>query len=894
MKELIDFLNSCKVGKGDEYSHTTIQGGKWYIKNIDKFYELMDKYDGYKSYNMIEFPIEKCRYVRFDFDFEFATDTSIDKNFIKKICNAIKKQIIKYYDNDFTMYIFCRTYTKKKSKKTYKNGIHIQIPDITTERDYFSHLIRNNLVKNTTLKKHFNEIGATNSIESIIDECVYKKNGWVMYGCDKEHFENAYNILGTIDNKQKVLQDYKKDTLFNELKKFSFRNKMYPKQLNSQGEILVENFKKTLNTKTNKSKIKKDIIYNEPIDTCDNDNINLDFVKELVECLSYERSDIYDKWINVCWTLKSINDNLFDIFDEFSKKSNKYDRCKVLEFWNKSTKSKRSIGTLRMWAKEDNLDNYNSICKKYNQFDMNNTLPIFTDDGLAQDFGKRFCDKFVYQNKVLYYFNGVYWKEDVEFMYINRFISNTYQLLVDKINTKRRDKMIEKVIGTELEEEDTKNAIEIYNKNSKNIQRLSDASYCGVLIKRMTAYLHNEDIKFDTHPHLFLFKNKVWDLNEGKFIKPNQFDYMTLTTGYNYEVDKNLDENLQIFDTFIKEILPDDEVRELTLQLIASGMCGRQMDKFTIFNGAGGNGKGVLNKLVLICFGNYACKMDNAILTEKKGKSGGTNCAKNKIHKKRYVISTEPDKDENFNCGTIKELTGESSLDGARMIFKGEDAVVILATFIVECNTKPPMKEGDPAMCRRILDILFGSKFTDDVDEVDNETTFLMNKELNTDEWREQMKIALFHYLQPYYTRLKDNKFIFNIPKSVRQRNKKYFLDSNDLYKWFDMRCDVEEYNPIIEDENGFITLADLFKDFQCCNYFMNLNKKDKRNYTKTLFIKNILDIKEFKKLYKKKYNYKDKDGNRSSASNVITGYRYGNDNECNINNNVIDTNDAL
>ncbi len=877
MKELIEFLNNCKVGKGEIYSHTTIQGGKWCIKDIDKFYELMDKYDGYKRYNMIEFPIEECRYVRFDFDFEFDKETYFDLNFLTKLCRTMKRQIKKYTEEDFTIYVFCRKFSVKKNKINWKNGIHIQIPDITTDRDYLSHYIRNDLVKNNTLKKLFDDIGTTNSIENIIDECVYKKNGWVMYGCDKSNYENAYQIIKIMSNNENKLQDYKKDSLFNELKKFSFRNKMYPKQLNSTGEPIIENFKNNMNSKTQKDKKQKKVkLVNEPVEKANDDNnINLDFVKELVECLIDDRSDIYDKWIDVCWTLKSINDNLFDVFDEFSKKSTKYDRCKVIEFWNKSTKSDRTMGTLRMWAKQDNPDMYYFICKKYNQFDLTNTLPLFTDNGFAEDFSKRYCDKFIYQNKVLYYFNGIYWKEDVEYIYINKFISNHYQLLLDKINTKKRDKMIEEAQNRPSVEEDTKLAIELYNSNSNQISRLDGVIYCGVLIKRITGYFHNEDVQFDTKPHLFLFKNKVWDLNQGKFIKPNQFDYMTMTTGYDYEVDKNLDENIEKVDKFVKQILPDDEVRELTLQIVASGMYGEQIDKFTIFNGSGGNGKGVLNKLTLSMLGNYGCKTDNAILTEKKGKSGGTNCAKNKINKRRYVIFTEPSKDENFNCGTIKELTGEKELDGARMIFKGDDAIILLATFIVECNTKPGMKEGDDAMLRRILDILFGAKFTDNTDEVDNVNTFLINKTLNTDKWREDMKIALFHYLQPYFTKLKDNEFVFNIPKSVRERNNKYLLDSNDLYAWLDALKDVELQQHIIEDKDGFLKIDDLYKSFTNSNYFMNLNKKEKRNYNKKTFTTNILNIKIFNKIHKAKHYYKV-DNKKTSVNNVLLGYSFG------------------
>jgi phage/plasmid-associated DNA primase len=41
-------------------------------------------------------------------------------------------------------------------------------------------------------------------------------------------------------------------------------------------------------------------------------------------------------------------------------------------------------------------------------------------------------------------------------------------------------------------------------------------------------------IEFDLQPHLFAFNNKIYDLHIGAFVDPNPLDYISLTSGYNY------------------------------------------------------------------------------------------------------------------------------------------------------------------------------------------------------------------------------------------------------------------------------------------------------------------------------------------------------------------------
>jgi len=875
--EFEKFMESHKTNKDRDFTNLSFKGGKYYIQQTEyeEFLDLYEKYDG-SSYGIVEKMNYKYDYMRFDLDFKFKDITKIKKKDITNICNIIKMKINEFCDIKYDMYILIRNKAVFKDG-LYKYGIHIQIPDIIPEKKTLMRLIRIELIKDNTLIKLFQDMKIINKIDDIIDESVYISNGWMLYGSDKScDNSNSYNLKYIFDNDSKMIKYNPENNKINLIKLFSIRNKivnnMIPLEIN---EIQIEKINQIENNdkeielnklrieKENKEK-KNNIKWNNVIDK--------DFIKELVYILNSKRAINYKTWSELGWCLKSIDENTFKLFDAFSKLcEDKYNEDNVEKFWNDSTQKNYTMGTLRYWAKQDNPEKYDEICQKYKKYDTN-ILPKWNDDSIAKDFTNRYSDKFIFQDEVMYYFNGVYWQIDEKNRKLKNFIANEYFTDLNKINISNWNNELEK---PDANKDDID---ERFLKIIKLIGSLKKNTFRKNLAECIESYLINDDIEFDTKPYLFCFKNKVWDLSKGEFIKPNPLDYLSITSGYNYEEDKDLHENMKVIDKFLKEILPNDEVRECTLKIIASGMCGRQLDKFTIFNGGGGNGKGVLDKLTLLTFGNYGCKLDNSVLTEKKNKSGGVNPAKAKLDKKRYVISTEPDTEigERFNCSTIKEITGEKTLDGARALYSSNDSISLHLTLVVECNEKPKMNEANNAMIRRIMDILFESQFTEHKEDIDEENgIYLMNKTLDTDEWREQYKIAMFHYLQPYFIKLYNDGFNLNTPQIIKNRNEKYLADSNDIFSWFkskmDEDCDGDEYIQKSDDKNDIIKIADLFKIFKDSTYFTNLNKKEKREMNKSKFIEKIIQIKQFKILYKDRYKIQN---NNTTVRNILTNLK--------------------
>ncbi len=99
-----------------------------------------------------------------------------------------------------------------------------------------------------------------------------------------------------------------------------------------------------------------------------------DRIKSYMNCLDENRSINYPSWTDICWCLKNISaqyndpDSLFkSLWIEFSKKcplKYNYDNC--VDKWYKTIprKSGLKLGTLIMWAKEDNIELFDKLIKK--------------------------------------------------------------------------------------------------------------------------------------------------------------------------------------------------------------------------------------------------------------------------------------------------------------------------------------------------------------------------------------------------------------------------------------------------------------------------------------------------------------------------------------------------
>jgi phage/plasmid-associated DNA primase len=294
--------------------------------------------------------------------------------------------------------------------------------------------------------------------------------------------------------------------------------------------------------------------------------------------------------------------------------------------------------------------------------------------------------------------------------------------------------------------------------------------------------------------------------------------------------------------------MPNNDERELYLQILSTTMSGKCIEKFIIMNGRGGNGKGMIDDLLLAALGNYGMIGNNSILFETN--KTGSNPEKSNMHKKRCVIFREPPEHKKFENSVIKELTGGGTFS-ARGHHETNTIKELNLTMILEANKRPLFaEEPTEADARRIIDIYFGTKYTTDIELVNEENNvYFANEYYKTDNFRNKYKYALLKILMNIYKEYRKDNYIFSIPKSIKERTTQYLEMSCNILQWFK---DNYKYTNIKTD---ICKMKDLYDDFSSSTYFINLTKNEKRKYNKSYFSDYVSNNSFLGKYHKEIYN---------------------------------------
>lgn len=477
----------------------------------------------------------------------------------------------------------------------------------------------------------------------------------------------------------------------------------------------------------------------------------------------------------------------------------------------------------------------NEIINKYNikeilQFEKLINSGEFSTFDICKYIKELAGNKFIYK-KVgsnvykLYCFNGLYWDDDV--IPLMQFISGD---LYDFLKT-----ILFEVYWDSKE----------FSSMKTKLNKLKNVKYKEEIVKTYKEYGLNDDIEFDNKWWLFGFKNKVYDLEKHEFREYRMDDYISITTGYNWIEPTN--EQLKTMNNLIDKIMPIKEERELYLQILSTGLEGKCTEKFIIFNGSGGNGKGMINDIMLLAVGKYGMIANNSILFEKN--KTGANPEKANLHQKRLVIAREPSENSKFENAVVKELTGGGKFS-SRGLHENETEKKLALTLIVECNKKPLFAEeitqGD---ARRIIDIYFRSTFTDD-EKMWNDDIYIypIDTKLKTEQFQNDHKCALLYILFKEHEKLMKNDGKLPITESIKERTNSYLELSCQIVSWF------KDNYICTESKEDIIKIKDIYENFSNSDYFVNLTKVEKRKYNKKYFIDYFSENIFLKKYYCEKY----------------------------------------
>jgi len=509
-------------------------------------------------------------------------------------------------------------------------------------------------------------------------------------------------------------------------------------------------------------------------------------------------------------------------------------------------------------------------------------------DGMYADYFKLLYSKdFVVRHGFLYTYNGVYWEKDEQKKNttLSTRVDKEFKEYIVKKSFHIRSKMNNDLSLYEQhlfldEEENTLSSETVHalmvkrwgsckdvpatkdpviyllnhkisqvNSYIKGVDRyLRNVTTRDKLIRDCVRVLSNTWIEFDSNEYLLAFENKLYDLKEGRWIKPRYDYYVSLTTGWKWihgYNSKHRDELLQL----LKKIFPSKEIRDFYLQVLSTGIYGKTIQHFFVAKGVGGNGKSVINSLMMKCVGNYGYKLPSTAVSQTIKE--GANPAIANLNNKRFCLFQEPDRKNRICCSTIKEITGDKELN-CRTLYSTDTLTRLKCSLLGEFNDLPALDESGDAMGRRLIVVAFQSMFLtyarySELSEDDKRSGkfFLADPYYTSDAFQDEYKQALMEILIESFGIFQSQNYTFKPPKPVIQEADEYLKYSDDFYGWFN--------DKFVKDSGSYTPFKLIWNEFRGGEYYNNMTKADKRKYTQKHLKDSILTNMFLKDSFKRK-----------------------------------------
>lgn len=544
-------------------------------------------------------------------------------------------------------------------------------------------------------------------------------------------------------------------------------------------------------------------------------------VIELLKCLNPIRSNKYEEWIKICMIL--VNEYIkFEVFDEWSKTCpEKYDPIECRKYWDRTEINNNGckIGTLILYAKEDNYNNYyTNVVKKmvkkkanveqvlftriaehfkknneeYNESHMNLFMRlIIRQDGmsLAKFFKDLFPDDYVYDScrKTWYSANkyGIF-DEDTDELLSARTKLSTIVLDIFK-------KYMTAFLCTFPEDQKDQKAH--YVKYSKRIQgeltRLSSKKTIIETLKEL--YIVKRLMKkMNPNKFLFVFNNGVYDMNAYTFRNAKKEELVCTACGYKYKPSTEEDRSLIL--RTIKDMFLKDELYEYFMTIISIRLvCINELEEFYFLIGNASNGKGLITTLIQETFGERSQILESSSFY--KNRHGvSANAASPELASTKdsnIVFINELDRETKLTADNIKKLTGNDKIKVRFLRQNCFEFIPGYSLFFVS-NHEPEIDGDDFGIQRRLRFIPFNVTFKDDPVEPNERK---INRGLKQLFRQDKYKCAFFDILVEFYKNYAKNfrsvEKKLEPPEEVKCRSQQYLENNDPVLKFVNDRLTI-------------------------------------------------------------------------------------------------------
>lgn len=412
----------------------------------------------------------------------------------------------------------------------------------------------------------------------------------------------------------------------------------------------------------------------------------------------------------------------------------------------------------------------------------------------------------------------------------NRNLPEEFEFLEEYIN----------IFSEVIDDEDVNNKRETC---TEAICKFKTYGYQEALVKASQPLFKNAKFEdqLDTNPYLFSFGNIVYDLEKLEFRDSKPEDYMTMKCGIDINELKEND-NYEDVLKILESIFPEPERLKYFIQSMSDLLAGiNPHERFDIWTGNGGNGKGMIANLLEKVFGDYYCNISASVLTSKQ-KSQTADPELASIKGKRVIMASEPEQGSKINNSLIKRLSGNDTIT-TRQLYKDKIEFRVAGRVSLQANNVELQDQSDDSMLRRLCLIKFKSSFVD-VEDIKFDFQKPIDKTLKNTDVKNKLAIQLTRLLIASWSRMTEEyKSVihsYSTPKCITE-DKLEFLDDNNSAKMF-MKDKIE----ITNNNTDYIQLKELIEDYKIWCESENIEVgKPKRSELKKKFCKLLPEYKE-------------------------------------------------
>ncbi len=770
-----------------------IYGGAYIIprEDLETFHGLYYNHIFEKKFKeyLTEKQLDNVGPMAVDFDFRYHHDVmerQHSRDHVRDMICVYLDELKEYYvfneSSVFSVYIFEKPNVNRLADKSLtKDGIHmiigIQIDHVVQT------MIRDKMI---TALADCCDVPLINSWESVLDEGITKgTTNWQLFGSRKpgnEAYEFTHHYVITYDETDKqFMMDERNVTTFNlkdDFNKLSVQYDNHPKFDMNPKKVDEYNKKcenKNVKIKKASSKTKMNLIADcddEDSDECVviDDIKNEEHLKRAVDLMlknlkpnEYELKELHEytqalssKYYEpnshllnrqVAFALKHTDERLVISWLQLRSKASDFDYNSIPDLhsqWKKFHKSNtegQSVTqrTIMYWLRKENPEEYDKIKKNT----INHFVDLAMESCAEYDFAiilkHMYKDSYIcvsYDKRgIWYHFKGHRWVPDRGLSLREKISKDMYDLFGAK--TQQYEAEI-----TEYADNDKR--LSFLRKKTGVLQQikilLKKTTHKDHIMREAAEIFYDDNFvrNMDTNKYLLCFNNGVVDFKNKIFRDGCAEDYITKTTRINY-IPQDL-ANLEWktvsdeLNKFMHTLFPIADLNRYMWDHLASCLIGVNKNQtFNVYHGSGSNGKSLIADLMSATLGDYKGTVPITLVTDVRGKIGGTSDEVLKLKGIRYAVMQEPSKGVKLNEGIMKELTGGDPIQ-ARGLYSESEIFEPQFKLVVCTNNLFDIESNDDGTWRRIRKCTFPSKFIDEGEYYQDDTPYVFPKDKSLNE----------------------------------------------------------------------------------------------------------------------------------------------------------------